>query len=101
MTPPNEDSPRTPATHLWVVDQIDGGHAAVEVDGERVMTVPLWMLPDPVREGDVLRVQHDRHAGRSVLTVVTDDEERQRRLARSEKQTSVRSKNDRPGDVTL
>ena len=89
------------AVHIWVVDRIEEGSAAVEVDGAAVMTVPVWMLPEAVCEGDVLRVEHDRRRDRSVMMIVPDNEERGRRLTRSAKQTAVRSKNDRPGDITL
>jgi hypothetical protein len=44
------------STSTWVVDQINSGVAAVEVDGKTVITVPLGILPRGVSEGDVLCV---------------------------------------------
>ena len=96
---------RSSPEQRWVVDRIEEERAAVEVDGERVVTVPVWLLPRGVREGDVLRVRREYEAGRAVLTVETDDAEQGRRMARSAAQTEgVRAKSrkhDRPGDVTL
>lgn len=44
-------------TFVLVVDQIDGGVAAVEVDGEEVAHVPVSLLPADVSEGDRLVVR--------------------------------------------
>lgn len=75
---------------VWVVDQIEEGMAAVEVDGRAVIHVPLWILPSGVEEGDVLQ-----------STLTEDPAEQARRLDRSRDQVSVRSKGDRGGDVVL
>lgn len=40
----------------WVVDAIEEGHAAIEVDGRSLLHVPLAQLPAGVREGEVLSV---------------------------------------------
>lgn len=93
--------PHPLGTHFWVVDQINGQMASVEVDGSGMMTVPVWMLPKDVAEGDVLRVKQDRRIDRSILMIVDDEDEQRRRLAESKVQVSVRSPNDTPGDVTL
>ena len=44
---------------VWVVDQMEEGTASIEVDGDRMITVPRRMLPNGVREGHVLRVTID------------------------------------------
>lgn len=38
-----------------VIDRIEGEYAVVEKDGEMV-DIPLYMLPEDVREGDVLKI---------------------------------------------
>jgi hypothetical protein len=96
-----DDIPLPPSAHLWVVDQISEQTASVEVDGALAITVPIWMLPRDVAEGDVLRVKHDRRGDRSIFMIVSDDEERRRRLERSARKVEKRSRNDVPGDVTL
>lgn len=40
----------------WVVDSVEEGQAAIEVDGRSLLHVPLAQLPAGVREGDVLSV---------------------------------------------
>jgi len=101
MKSQHEDVPVPPGTHLWVVDQLAGEAATVEVDGATAMTIPAWVLPQGIGEGDVLRVKHDRRADRSILMIVTDDEERRRRVARSAQQVSAPSPKDTPGDIRL
>jgi hypothetical protein len=59
------------------------------------------MLPEGVKEGDVLSVTHDRRQGKSELVIETDPEAKRKALDRSERQVSKRSKNDRGGDIQL
>jgi Protein of unknown function (DUF3006) len=87
--------------HMWVVDVIEDGSASIEVDGRSVTPIPAWLLPEGVREGDVLSVTHDRGVGKSALVIETDPEAKKKALDRSAKQVSRRSKNDRGGDVVL
>ena len=75
---------------VWVIDQIEEQIASVEVDGRAAVSIPMWMLPHEVHEGDVLRV-----------TIVPDHEEQARRLEQSRQQVAVKSKGDPGGDVTL
>lgn len=77
-------------SQLWVIDQIEEQIASVEVDGRATVSIPIWMLPHGVQEGDVLRV-----------TIVPDAAEQARRLERSRQQVAVKSKGDPGGDVTL
>ena len=87
--------------HTWIVDVIEDGSASIEVDGRTVTPIPQWMLPEGVREGDVLAVTHDRREGKSALLIETDPEAKKKALDRSAKQVARKSKNDRGGDVSL
>jgi hypothetical protein len=87
--------------HTWIVDVIEDGSASIEVDGRSVTPVPQWMLPEGVREGDVLSVTHDRKEGKSTLLIETDPDAKRKALDRSVKQISRKSKNDRGGDISL
>jgi hypothetical protein len=87
--------------HTWIVDVIEDGSASIEVDGRTVTPIPQWMLPEGVREGDVLSVTHDRGEGKSVLLIETDPEAKKKALDRSAKQVAGKSKSDRGGDVSL
>ena len=64
--------------HTWVVDVIEDGSASIEVDGRTVTPIPQWMLPEGVREGDVLSVTHDRLEGKSELLIETDRSRRKK-----------------------
>jgi len=87
--------------HTWVVDVIEDGSASIEVDGRSVTPIPAWLLPEGVREGDVLSVTHDRGEGKSALVIETDPEAKKKALDRSAKQVSRKSKNDPGGNVQL
>lgn len=87
--------------HVWIVDVIEEGSASIEVDGRTVTPIPQWMLPEGVKEGDVLSVTHERKEGRSALVIENDPEARKKALARSAKQVSRKSKNDRGGNIQL
>ena len=95
------ESPFANLAYTWVVDQVGEDSATVEVDGKSFKTVPRWVLPRDVQEGDVLRVQHDHQAGRSVLMIVADNEERLRRLAQSREQVAKGTETDPGGDIVL
>jgi hypothetical protein len=87
--------------HTWIVDVIEDGSASIEVDGRSVTPIPQWMLPEGVREGDVLSVTHDRKEGRSALLIETDPDAKRKALDRSVKQVEKKSMNDRGGDISL
>ena len=87
--------------HTWIVDVIEDGSASIEVDGQTVTPIPQWMLPEGVREGDVLSVTHDRGEGKSELLIETDPEAKRKAMDRSRKQVARKGKNDRGGDVQL
>jgi len=87
--------------HTWVVDVIEDGSASIEVDGRAVTPIPAWLLPEGVREGDVLSVIHDRGEVKSALIIETDPDAKKKALDKSAKQVSRKSKNDRGGDIQL
>jgi hypothetical protein len=58
--------------HTWVVGAVEDDVAAVEVDGRRVTPIPRWLLPTDARDGDVLRVTHERSASRSTFSIEVD-----------------------------
>jgi hypothetical protein len=87
--------------HVWVVDVIEDGSASIEVDGRTVTPIPQWILPEGVKEGDVLAVTHDRQVGKSEIVIETDPEAKKKALERSEKQVSRKGKNDRGGEIQL
>lgn len=94
-------------THRWVVDVIEEHAASVEVDGDRTITIPRWLLPGAAREGDVLRVTHDRAPSepRSTLTIEVDADATQDMLVASKAQiANAKTKariNDPGGDIAL
>ena len=87
--------------HTWVVDVIEDGAASIEVDGRTVTPIPAWILPERVREGDVLSVTHDRGEGKSELLIEVAPAAKKKALDKSAKQVSKKSKNDRAGDIQL
>jgi hypothetical protein len=87
--------------HTWVVDVIEDGSASIEVDGRSVTPIPAWILPEGVKEGDVLSVTHDRGQGRSALVIETDPEAKRKALDKSAKQVARKSSKDRGGDIQL
>jgi hypothetical protein len=69
--------------HMWVVNVIEDGSASIEVDGRTVTPIPQWMLPEGVREGDVLSITHDRREGKSELLIETDPDAKRKALDRA------------------
>lgn len=87
--------------HIWIVDVIEEGSASIEVDGRSVTPIPAWLLPEGVKEGDVLSVSHDRGDGRSSLVIENDPDAKRKALDKSAKQVEKKSPRDRGGDVQL
>ena len=58
--------------HRWMIDSIEEFIASVEVDGREIIRVPQWLLPAGAREGEILRVTHERSGDRSALRVERD-----------------------------
>jgi hypothetical protein len=92
--------------HVWRIDGIDEGMARVEEDGERMVTVPRYLLPAAAREGQVLRVGRAAAGRESVtLTISIDPDATTAALEQSRKQTSAilaqSKKRDPGGNVSL
>lgn len=94
-------------SHRWVIDALEEGMARIEEDGERMITVPVHLLPAGVGEGQVLELTStpgDRK-GALVITVTVDEAAAAEALAKS-KATMARAmarsrKRDAGGDVAL
>jgi Protein of unknown function (DUF3006) len=90
--------------HQWVVDSIEERAASIEVDGKDMLTLPLWLIPDGAKEGDVLAVQHERPAKgqRSMLTITVDAAATKKALAESVAQVKKSAPaKDAGGDIIL
>jgi DUF3006 family protein len=93
------------STHRWVIDEIEENAASIEVDGDEMITMPRWLLPDGARQGDVLAVRHDRptKGRRSALTIEVDADATNQALAESAAQVKkgTERRNDPGGNITL
>ena len=93
------------AQHRWVVDSIEESVASVEVDGDRMITVPQSLLPAGAKSGHVLSVrrEHSPDGRRTVLTIEIDEAATKQALAASALQVKKGShqKNDPGGDIVL
>ena len=58
--------------HQWIIAVLEEHTATVEVDGGATCALPRWLLPEEVREHDVLRVEHRRAGDRSTLIIAHD-----------------------------
>jgi DUF3006 family protein len=91
----------------WVVDAIEERVASIEVDGDKMITVPLATLPAGVKQGHVLGVRREMSPDgkRATLTIEIDEVATKEALAASAAQVeSIRrqsAKRDPGGDVTL
>jgi hypothetical protein len=75
--------------HRWAVDGIEEGVARIEEDGERMLSVPIHLLPPGTQEGQVLRVTRTPGAGGAQqLSIVVDEKETDRALKRSQAATA-------------
>ncbi len=79
--------------------------ASIEVDGDKMMTIPQWILPSGARQGHVLCVHHSRPADgqKSVLTIEVDEAATKKALRRSQAQVMkfADQPNDPGGDIAL
>jgi hypothetical protein len=92
--------------HRWVVDGIEEGMARVEEDGERMITVPVYLLPAGAAEGQILRVTRGAEEKDSVNLLVSLDAQATARAMAQSKATTARTmaasrKRDPGGDVAL
>jgi hypothetical protein len=95
----------TDQNHIWRIDGIEEGVARVEEDGERMITLPRYLLPASVREGQLIRVTRAPGKGSVTLTIAIDEEGTAAELAASKAQTAAAlaqsRKRDPGGDVSL
>lgn len=94
------------AAHRWVVDGISDRTARIEEDGERMITVPAYLLPAGVREGQILQVTSVAgRKGTLVVTVAADEAATAASLAKSKaimaRAMAQSGKRDAGGDVAL
>jgi hypothetical protein len=92
--------------HIWAVDGVEEATARVVEDGGRAITIPLYLLPPGVKEGDVLSVTRSDESGESVLITIAVDagaaEKAQERSRSAQARTLAASRRDDPGgDVSL
>jgi hypothetical protein len=66
---PADDIKTRISHHTWIVDVLDDDAVAVEVDGRQITPIPRWLLPADARDGDVLRVTHERSGSHSRLSI--------------------------------
>jgi Protein of unknown function (DUF3006) len=94
-------------THRWVIDSIAEHVAVIEVDGDRTVRLPQWLLPRGVAEGQVLVVHHDvdAHGDRSALIIEIDHVATAEALRKSAAQVDALRKasarHDPGGDIEL
>ena len=93
--------------HRWAIDGIEEGLARIEEDGDKMITIPVHLLPPDVKEGQLLRVTRVPGSdGRSlVLTIALDRAATAEVLSTSkatmDKAMTASKKKDRGGDVSL
>jgi hypothetical protein len=95
-----------PTEHRWVVDGIEEGMARVEEDGARMITVPVYLLPAGVAEGQILRITRSAEQQQSVTVVIAEDAAAtERAMAQSKAKTArmmaTSKQRDPGGDVAL
>ena len=89
------------ATHVWVVDRVEGSLAVlITDDDERQTDVPLAKLPRGVREGTVLCVPEPEGEPRWEAATV-DEDLREARLREAEKTLERLRRRDPGGDIAL
>jgi len=62
-----------PEQHRLVVDRFEGDLAVVEVDGDRFLDLPRWLLPPGTREDDVVALTVQAAPDGSVLCTARVD----------------------------
>ena len=93
--------------HRWAVDAIEEGVARIEEDGSRMITVPAYLLPPGVTEGQLLRVVRAAGPmkGEVVITIALDPEATAVALKQSKAAMAsamkASKKRDPGGDVSL
>ena len=86
----------------WTVDTIDETVARLESEDGEPLVLPRRLLPEQLREGDVLRVELVRGAQHATVELVLDETEMRARLERSAEQVAEAGRLTKgKGDVAL
>lgn len=87
------------AEETWIVDRIEGDLAVVEDEAGNTFDVPLGILPDDVKEGDVLQLA--REPGGTVQSIRRDAQATQERRREMEALQDELRGRDPGGDIEL
>lgn len=88
--------------HRWIVDRFEGEVAVVEVDGDRIVDVPRWLLPTEAGEGDVIVVRVDADDdGRKLAELRVDREATERAREEARRLVDELRRRDPGGDIQL
>ena len=86
----------------WTVDAIDDEVVRLESEHREPLVLPRRLLPEQLREGDVLRVELVRGAQHATVELVLDEAEMRARLERSAEQVAEADRlTTGKGDVAL
>ncbi|HEY8483862.1 MAG TPA: DUF3006 domain-containing protein [Longimicrobiales bacterium] len=88
-------------THRLVVDRFEGDLVVVEVDGERFLDLPRWLLPPGVREDDVIVVRRTTGENRVTLELEVDPAATAAARAEARRLIDELRRKDPGGDLSL
>jgi uncharacterized protein GlcG (DUF336 family) len=88
-------------SRTWTVDSIEEGIAAVEDESGVLLHLPASLLPDGVREGDVVTVERTSGAASSTLRLSIDRAATDAALRASRDQLTRLEQDDPGGDIQL
>lgn len=88
-------------TRTWTVDSIEEGIAAVHDESGALLHLPAWLLPDGVREGDVVAVERGTHGPSATLRLSIDRPATDAALRASRAQLARLKRDDPGGDIQL
>jgi len=95
-----------PDSQRWIIDGIEDEVARLEMEGERMVTLPRALLPAAARDGLVLRVRREPE-GRDRVTITIEIDREATEAARRTSKAQVAAletesrKKDAGGDVAL
>jgi hypothetical protein len=91
----------TERQELWIVDRFEGDRVVLERALHETFVLARALLPEGVREGDVLRVAVATAAGESRWTLSRDEGETRRRAADAKRLQQDLASRDPGGDLKL
>lgn len=93
---------RVAEPHYWIVDRFEGDLVVVEVDGDRFLDMPRWLVPTDAREGDVIALSVERGEGGAVtIRARIDSEATDSARAEASRLVENLKKKDPGGDIVL